>query len=370
MTERVSAVGPNTTLADRKFRAGQRLFLGFQGFAPTADFKKLVAELQPSGFVIFKRNVDSPAQVRDLNRELASLVPDSHPAFIAVDQEGGRVQRIREPATRWPSMRTVGQSGVSVADISRAMALELAAMGFNMNFAPVADVDSNPDNPIIGDRSFGRTPQEVGRMVVEFSRAHQEAGIVACAKHFPGHGDTDVDSHLALPKVEREDRDLRHLELAPFQAAVAAGVGSIMTAHVLFPAWDEDVPATMSERIIKGILRDELGFEGVVFSDDMEMKAVRGRYEVSHQVQKATAATVDVFLCCESHEVQHEVFTELVRAQEIDATLDTRSTDSVNRVMALRERFLACPPATPDLGVVGSQEHHDLALLAKARGLA
>jgi beta-N-acetylhexosaminidase len=356
----LSAVGEQTTLAERKRRAGQRLLIGLHGYAVSADLRRLVAELRPAGFVLFARNVAEPAQVRELNRELASLVDPAAPALLAVDQEGGRVQRVREPATRWPPMRAVGRAHDHTAAVATALGRELHAMGFNLNFAPVADVDSNPENPIIGDRAFDSDPDRVAAHVAAFVRAQQEAGVIACAKHFPGHGDTRTDSHLELPVVERPEPELRRVELPPFRAAVEAGVGTVMTAHVVFEAIDPGVPATLSSVIVPRWLRGELGFEGVVFSDDLEMKAVRGRYDADEQVLRATEASVDVLLCCDRVDVQVEVFEALVRAQEARPDQDRLARDAVNRVRALRERFLLGRPPAPDLSIVGCDAHRDL----------
>jgi beta-N-acetylhexosaminidase len=365
------AVGEQTTLAERKRRAGQRIFVGFHGHAVSVDLRKLVREVGPSGFVLFARNVASPEQVRELNRELASLVPDSHPAFLAVDQEGGRVQRIREPATRFPPMRTLGAAKNLTADVSRAMAIELRAMGFNLNFAPVADVDSNPDNPVIGDRSFSRDPKAVGEHVAAFIRAHQAEFVMACAKHFPGHGDTNTDSHHTLPTVDRSAHSLRQTELPPFRAAIAAGVVTIMTSHVVYPAWDETFPATMSETIINGLVRKELGYDGLIFSDDLEMKAVRGRYTAEEQVMCMTRATVDVLLCCDRQDVQMEVFEAAVRAQEINPGAHHNTELSVARLDALRKRAFLLPdgrpiPPPPGLEVIGQHR----ALVERIREVA
>jgi beta-N-acetylhexosaminidase len=202
MGERVTAVGEMTSLADRKRRAGQRLVIGFAGPAVDDDLRRVARTIRPAGFILFGRNLVEPAQALELNRELASLCDPSVPALLSVDQEGGRVQRVRAPATVWPPMRDVGRAEdlALTAQVSRAMALELRAMGFNLNFAPVCDVDSNPDNPVIGDRSFGRSPQDVAQQVVAFLTAHQDAGVIACAKHFPGHGDTASTRISSCPR--------------------------------------------------------------------------------------------------------------------------------------------------------------------------
>lgn len=355
------ALGEQTNLSWRKQRAGQRMFLGFQGTTVSDDFRKVVAEIRPAGFVLFKRNVEEPRQVLELNRELASLCKDSHPAFLAVDQEGGRVQRIKEPATVWPPMRAVGHYAEGVERVSATMARELRAMGFNLNFAPVADVDSNPDNPIIGDRSFSRDPAVVAGHVRRFIMAHQQEGVIACAKHFPGHGDTAVDSHLDLPWVDREEGVLREVELVPFQAAVRAGVGTVMTSHVMYPAWDKQLPATLSKRIIQGILREEMGFQGVVFSDDLEMKAIADRFSVEEQVCRMTESSVDIFLCCESHTLQLEVFRQQVKMQERFESLEKASMTSDHRVHELRLAHLLEQSRAPDLQCLGAPSSRALA---------
>jgi beta-N-acetylhexosaminidase len=374
----VTAMGEQTSLADRKRAAGQQLILGFEHPHVDDDTRKIIAALQPAGFILFARNVVEPAQVRELNRELASLVDPASPALLSVDQEGGRVQRIREPATPWPPMRTVGQAEVHTAEVATAIATELRAMGFNLNFAPVADVDSNPANPVIGDRAFGRDPAEVARHVRAFVTAHQAAGVIACAKHFPGHGDTHLDSHHALPSVDVDLPELLRRELVPFAAAVQAGVGTLMSAHVIFPALDEDWPATLSPRVIPQLLRAApgatpregrgLGFSGVLFSDDMEMKAVHGRWPVDELARRGVAATIDLFLCCRAPTLQLEMFEALVRAQEADAGHAARVRESARRVRALRERFLRDAPPAPSLDALGSLEHRVLAESVRRRG--
>lgn len=366
--ERVEAMGEATTLNDHKVWAGQRLVIGFEHPHVNDDLRKLVKELRPAGFVLFARNVQEPEQVRELNRELASLVDPAHPALLCVDQEGGRVQRVRDPATVWPPMKAVGRARDLTEQLAQAMGKELRAMGFNLDFAPVADVDSNPANPVIGDRSFGERPEEVGRHVAAFVRGLQSSGVIACAKHFPGHGDTAVDSHLALPLVEREEPDLRRTELPPFRAAVEAGVGTMMSSHVVYPAWDEELPATLSPRILPRLLREELGYDGVVFSDDLEMKAVAGRWSVEEQVRNATDASIDVMLCCRDPGLQVRVYEELVRAMEEERRWHRASEEATGRVKRLRERFLLGRAPDPDLSVVGTMEHKVLAELARARG--
>lgn len=366
----MNVVGLTTSTADRKRRAGQRLVIGISGPSLTQEERAWIHECQPGGFVLFGRNVEEPAQVRELNRELESLLPSALPPLRCVDQEGGLVQRVKAPATVWPPMRFVGNVGDPrfTEQVGRALAREVRALGFDLDFAPVADVHSNPKNPIIGNRAFATDPTQVARHATAFLRAMQDEGCIACAKHFPGHGDTSSDSHLELPVVEKDPPDLDAVELAPFRACLAAGVGTVMTAHVVYPAWDEDRPATMSSRIVRGILRERLGYGGVVFSDDMEMKAVRGRYPLELQLAEATAATVDVFLMCKELPLQVEAFEHLVRMQEEDKRHEDAAIDAVRRWHQLRERFLIGRPPQPGLEVLGNARHQDLALRARAEG--
>ena len=367
---RRAAVGDQTSLADRKRRAAQRLILGFEGTSVPAELKRFVERAPPAGFILFARNIEEAAQVQELNRELADLLPSSMPPLLSVDQEGGRVLRIRD--TAWPPMRWLGNADDPelTRQVARSIAGELAAMGFNLDWAPVADVDSNPKNPVIGDRSFSSDPDTVARHVISFLSGLHDAGLMGSVKHFPGHGDTSVDSHLDLPTVEKELPDLEQCELLPFQRAVQAGVEIVMTAHVVFPVWDEEHPATMSQRILRGWLRERLGYTGVVVSDDMEMGAVRGRYPLEMQLDCACRATVDLFLCCKELDLQVEAWETLIRLQEQDKAHDDLCIDSNKRLGALRERFLLNPPDRPPLDVVGGIANRDLALKVAARGKA
>jgi len=369
LTWRVSAQGETTSLWERKRRAGQRLVLGLPGPSVDPVTRRLARELRPAGFILFARNVEEPAQVRELNRELASLLPPELPPWLTVDQEGGRVQRIRDGATLWPPMRHVGNCDdlELTGRLAAALADEVAALGFNVDWAPVADVDSNPANPVIGDRSFGRDPNRVAEQVVTFVRAFQGRGVMACVKHFPGHGDTRTDSHETLPVVEKERPDVEAVELPPFAAAVHAGVGAVMSSHVVFPDYGE-APATMNPALLSGVLRGDLGHRGLVVSDDMEMKAVHGRFPLEDTLARSCAAGMDLFLFCEDQALQVEAYEALVRIQEREPTHDTLARDSARRLLAARERFLKDRPRIPDLSVVGRQLHKDLALLVRARG--
>lgn len=348
--------------------AGQRLFVGFEGTSPSADFQRFCQEVRPAGVVLFARNVVDPAQVFDLNRQLSSLIGSEYPVFLAVDQEGGPVQRIK--ATRWPAMRAVGDADdlALTRQVVGAINRELRAMGFDLNFAPVADVDSNPNNPIIGRRSFSRDPAKVAAQVQAAVWAMRDEHIVSTAKHWPGHGDTSEDSHLALPSVNRSQAQVEAVELPPFTAAIRAGVDTVMTAHVVFPQIDPDTPATLSDKLINGWLRRDRGFNGVVFSDDLTMKAMRDHFTLSDQLSRGSRAGVDVFLVCADADLQAAAFEELVRLQTDDPAQEAYAAGAFQRVMALRQRAFINRPPPPSLDVVGSAEHQ--ALAARFAGLA
>ena len=326
-------------------KAGQRVMIGFEGHAPSADLKRLLRDYGAGGVVLFARNVDAPEQVADLVREMQSLARadgHDHPLLVAVDQEGGRVARLGEPWTPWPPLRAVGRAGSE--DLARrmgeALAAELVACGIRCDFAPVVDVDTNPKNPVIGDRSFGEDPDLVGRLGAAMVRGLQGGGVIASAKHFPGHGDTDVDSHLALPAVDHSRSRLQDVELRPFRACIEAGVASIMTAHVVVRELDEALPATLSREVIAGLLREGMRYEGVVFSDDLEMKGVAERWPPREAAVLAAKAGCDVVLVCKDHDAQGEAIEGLVRAVEQEEISWKAMDAACDRVRLLKERFL------------------------------
>jgi beta-N-acetylhexosaminidase len=254
--------------------------------------------------------------------------------LIAIDQEGGRIQRLRDPWTQWPPMQRLGDTDdlEMTAAVARALAVELLDLGIGLDFAPCVDVDTNPANPIIGDRSFGSEPTRVAAHAARFVRAMQDAGVAACAKHFPGHGDTTCDSHLELPRLDHDLARLRAVELPPFVSAIQAGVASIMTAHVLFPALDAKRPATLSPDVM-AILREELAYDGVVFSDDLEMKAVADHHSPKALVDGCLEADVDSLLVCKHPGLREEVLRRLERAP------DARLENPLRRMIDLKERF-------------------------------
>src|SRR5437667_12590248 len=289
-----------TTLLRRT--AAQLFMVGLPGPALDRETREFLAERCPGGVILFKRNIRSAEQLR-------RLVADIHatgagvPPLVALDHEGGRVDRLPHPPfTPFPPMALLGEKGDTglAAAVGRAMGRELRAVGIDLDFAPVLDVWSNPRNRVIGDRAFGTTPRAVARLGGALARGLARAGVLACGKHFPGHGASVGDSHFVLPRVRRPRRALAAVELAPFARAIRAGIPALMTAHVLYPAFDPRRPATLSPAICRDLLRRRLGFGGVLFSDDLEMNAVAARSTPARSAVAALGAGCDALLVCQS----------------------------------------------------------------------
>ena len=352
-----------------RHQIGQLLVAGFDGQSVPVELKALAREFGLGGVILFARNIAEPEQVAELSYEAALLVQDL-PVWVSVDQEGGRVARLKAPFTEWPPMATIGRSGDErlAERFARALASELRSVGVTLDYAPVLDVHTNPKNPVIGDRALSDTARDVARLGSAIIRGLQAEGIAACGKHFPGHGDTATDSHVHLPLVEHPIERLRELELVPFRAAIDADVAAIMTAHVLLPALDEERPATLSKRIVSGLLRDDLHFDGLIFSDDLEMKAVAGQYAVPAAAVLAVEAGCDgVLICSGRHELQAAALEALVHALEQERLSASRVEDAIRRHRRAKERLLASavaprPSRSRQLShVLGCDEHRAIA---------
>ena len=342
------------------------MIAGFSGHTAPDDLRKLVAEFDLAGVIFFARNIVEPRQVAELSRECAALGRD-WPLWVSVDQEGGRVARLKAPFTEWPPAVTLGRSkDEKLAErFAAALAAELRAVGINLDFAPVLDVHTNPANPVIGDRALADEPDLAARLGAAVIRGLQNNGVAACGKHFPGHGDTHIDSHEALPIVEHDRRRLEAIEFVPFKRAIAEGVATIMTAHVLLPAVDEDHVASFSRRVVTGILKEHLGFGGVVVSDDLDMKAVASSTDNSEATIRAIQAGCDVVLLCNTTpDAQWQAIEALIRAVERGDISQTRIDDAFKRQRQVKERFAAtfqAGPAAPSLDLVGRTEHQAIA---------
>jgi beta-N-acetylhexosaminidase len=326
--------------------AGQLSIAGFAGHSIPADLKGLAREFDLGGIILFARNVESPEQVAELAREAQSLAQEL-PLWVSVDQEGGRVARLKTPFTEWPPMMTLGRSGdEKLAErFARALAAELTAVGISLDYTPVLDILTNASNPVIGDRALATTAEEVATLGTVIIRTLQENGIAACGKHFPGHGDTSTDSHFELPLIEHPPDRIDRVELVPFRAAIDARVASIMTAHILIPAIDPERPATLSRRVVTGMLKGDLGYDGLVLSDDLEMKAISARYGVPEATVMAIGAGCDaVLMCGAAQDRQGEAIEAVIHAAENGEISEKRLEDALARHRRVKERFLVRRP--------------------------
>ncbi|HEY8090435.1 MAG TPA: beta-N-acetylhexosaminidase [Polyangiaceae bacterium] len=348
---------------------GELVLGGFPGASLPESYARALRERRRGGAILFKPNVaDGPRQVASLARSVHAASPGG--ALLGVDQEGGRVARLRAPLLEVPPMRTVASWGdVALAErIARAMGTELAALGFTIDFAPVLDVNTCAENPIIGDRAFGDDPDTCARFGVAWVRGLQAAGLLACGKHFPGHGDTTKDSHVDLPVVDQPLERLERVELAPFRAAVDAGVAMLMTAHVVYRGLDATRPATMSPAVATS-LRARLGFDGVLVSDDLEMQAIAARMTVEDAAVQAIAAGCDALLVCWSEEKQERAVDALSREAEKSPAFRARCEQAVTRMRAAAGRATARPLGDADVErVVGGAESLAVAAEMARRG--
>ncbi len=350
-------------------RIGQLLIGSFTGSDVPVEMRALAREFDLGGITLFTRfgNIESPEQVAGLAFDVRGLGREL-PAWVGIDQEGGRVARLRSPFTVWPPMAMLGRSDdpALARKFAGALAAELAAVGISLDYAPVLDIHTNPKNPVIGDRALSEKPEivaKLGRVIIE---ELQRAGVAACGKHFPGHGDTATDSHLELPIVEHAPDRLRAIEFAPFKAAIEARVAFIMTAHVLVVSIDDERPATLSPKVVQRLLREELGFDGVIISDDLEMKSIADTHPAGEAAVLAIAAGCDAVLMCAGAsktadiELQGAALEALIHAVEDDRLPLKRVEAALERNRQAKERFLRewRPPTAAQLRtVIGSEQH-------------
>ena len=337
--------------------------VGFNGTEPSREVLELV-ERGVSGVILFARNVASAEQVAALVADLKRAA--RRPLLVSIDQEGGRVARLRSPEgfTELPPMRALGATGDEALayEVGALLGRELRAVGVDQDYAPCVDVDTNPANPVIGDRSFSRDAGEVARLGVALMRGLQAVGVAACAKHFPGHGDTSQDSHKDLPRLPHALERLDAVELAPFRALARAGVASVMTAHVVFEALDPRRPATLSPEVMR-LLRERVGFDGCAISDDLEMKAVSEHFPLEEAAPGAIAAGVDALLVCHSAAVQERAIDLVRGAAEKGRIPRERLAEATGRIA----RLLRFAGAAPDPAVARARLRTPVHLALAAR---
>jgi len=347
-----------------KEKIGQLVLCGFFGTEPTAELEALIAEHQIGGVIYFARNVVNTKQVAALSERLQEIAAGSGtlPLWVSIDQEGGMVARITEGVALMPGHMALaaGTEGPQAAyDAAFISGTELRRLGINLNFAPDLDVNNNPDNPVIGVRSFGESQELVASYGVKAVQGYQDANVVATAKHFPGHGDTNVDSHLDLPMITHNEARIRAVELVPFMAAIENGVDAIMSSHIYFPALEpEKLPVTLSRSVLTGLLREELGYQGVIMTDCMEMNAISEHYGTVEAAVMAVEAGADLVLISHRLDRQIGAIEAIERAVREGRLTEARIDASVERLLALKERRgLLAPHATGGAAAVGTAEH-------------
>ncbi|QLE41483.1 glycoside hydrolase family 3 protein [Nostoc sp. C052] len=329
-------------------RFGNHLILGISGTTLSDDDKRALNELKPIGAIFFAKNFldGTPYQVwlesfKDLNNQIREYT-ERDSMFMTLDHEGGRVIRTPLPITRFPYGLLLRSHAYEVA---KATAVELKSLGINLSWAPVADIFSHPDNPVIGPRAFGNTPETAAQGARDYYLGLRDSGILGCAKHFPGHGDTSRDSHIELPILNLTLEDLRLRELIPFKALIEVQIPLMMTVHILFPKIDPDVPGTLSQAILQTILREELGFEGVVVSDDLDMKAISDIFMKAGTVARSFNAGCDLFIV--SRNINSSSLERTYRiAEDFADSLSNGSLDEAV-VEAARERIEKLLAVTP-----------------------
>src|SRR5512134_68576 len=357
----------------KRLQAPPFLMLGFEGKSVPPRLAAWLRDGTASGVILFSRNLEDPRQVKELCREIRSAAGPHQPApLIAIDQEGGRVTRLKDPRfTQFPPARSYSlfccHAGSAAEAAGAVLAAELSAVGIDINFAPVLDVDSHPDNPVIGDRSLSGDPEEAARLGIAFLRGTLSGNVLPVGKHFPGHGHTETDSHKVLPVVRSPRETLAVRDLTPIRRAIRAGIPALMSAHVLYPALDRDYPATLSRKILTGLLRERLGFRGAVFSDALEMKAISLHRGVGDATVMALRAGCDAMIVSRGEEEQAEAGEALARWARGDGGKREAVRLSLRRMNRLR-RALSRPGARRvTLRSVGTKGHRALAELLQER---
>lgn len=322
---------------------GQLLTVGFEGTRLPIPLIGALTKGDVGGVILFSRNFESRAQIESLIAQIHAIA-SPYPIWVGVDQEGGKVQRIGASLGSEPieaAMAIAQTTPEHAYDVARRTGNDLKSLGFDINFAPVLDIHTNPDNPIIASRAFGTTPEQVETFALPTMRGLMDAGVVPCGKHFPGHGDTSVDSHTDLPEIRHGMERLNDVELRPFKAAIDAGLPMIMSAHIVMRGLGEQYPATLSPLVMTELLRGKLGFDGVIVSDDLEMDAIIDRFSTLKAVILGLKAGVDMFLICKSQYLWLPLAKQLLKAAQDDASLADRILASADRILRLKKQHFS-----------------------------
>lgn len=323
-------------------KIGQMILVGIDGYALNENTKSLIQKYKVGGVILFADNVQETNQLLQLLNSLKSEnLQNKIPLFLSVDEEGGRVTRMPSEFKKFPTNKAIGKINDEMLsyNIGGSIAYEIGSFGFNMNFAPVLDVNSNPNNPVIGNRSFGTNVDIVSRLGIQTMKGIQSQNIIPVVKHFPGHGDTSVDSHMGLPSVNNDLKRLKSFELEPFADAIKNNADAVMIAHILLPKIDKENPSSMSKMIITDILRTDLKFNGVIITDDMTMGAITKNYNISEAAIKSVKAGTDIVLVCHGYDNEIAVINALKNSVAKGDISEKRIDESVYRIIMLKEKY-------------------------------
>ncbi|MCJ7687736.1 MAG: beta-N-acetylhexosaminidase, partial [Clostridiaceae bacterium] len=323
-------------------KIGQMLIVGIDGYDLNENTKSLIEKSKIGGVILFSNNIQDTNQLLNLLNSLKSeKLKNKIPLFLAVDEEGGRVTRMPKEFKKFPTNKAIGKINDAVLSnrIGSTIALEIGSFGFNMDFAPVLDVNSNSKNPVIGDRSFGSDVNIVSNLGIQTMKGIQSENIIPVVKHFPGHGDTSVDSHLGLPSVNNDLKRLKSLELIPFIEAIKNNADAVMIAHILLPKIDSENPSSLSKIFITTILRGDLNFNGVIITDDMTMGAIVKNYNIGEAAVKSIKAGTDIVLVCHGYDNEVTVINA-VKNSIINGDISYQRIDeSVYRILSLKQKY-------------------------------
>ena len=320
-------------------KVGQLLVAGIGGTEAGEDGLQAVQDYQVGGVILFGRNVESAQQLADLTNELKTLNGDNTPLFLCVDQEGGRVDRMPPEVDDLSSAYDYIAAGGDPLERGKVLAAQCAAFGFNLDFSTCLDIWSNPDNTVIGDRAYGSDPHTVTSAGLAVNQGLEQGGVIPVVKHFPGHGDTSTDSHVDLPVVDKTAEELQEFELIPFQAAIDQGTPCVMVAHILMTQIDPDLPASLSPKVVDGLLRQEMGFDGVVCTDDLTMGAISNTYGMGEAAVMAVEAGCDLLLVCHEADNLTAARDALLSAVDAGRISMERLDESVYRILSLKQEY-------------------------------
>lgn len=323
-------------------KVGQLVIVGMEGTTVDEASRKLLDTYHVGGFIYFKDNMESVNQSVQLFNSLKKAnAGNPIPLWMSIDEEGGRVTRMPEVFVKLPSSGKIGKSNdpALAQEFGDQIGQMVGGFGLNMVFAPVLDVNSNPDNPVIGDRSFGNSAEQVGKLGVAAMKGIHETGVVPVVKHFPGHGDTSVDSHFGLPVVDHGMERLNKLELVPFKEAIDNGADVVMVSHLLMSKIDPDTPASYSKPVITGILREQLGFKGVVITDDMTMEAVTGKIEIGEAAIRSVLAGTNIVLVGHDYDKEEAIIKSLIQAVKSKRITEDVLDERVLPILRLKQKY-------------------------------